>query len=52
MRSTPASARGQIVRAALAGLVDPVRRPDSAGIAPGHNWLAGPFDLNWDGYKR
>jgi len=50
-RSMPGSARAQVVHAALAGLVDPARRPDGGGIAPGHNWLGAPFEMG-RGYKR
>ena len=48
-RSTPTSARAQVVQAALAGLVDPARRPDGGGIAPGVDWLGRPMG---QGYER
>jgi hypothetical protein len=50
-RSMPGSARAQVVHAALAGLVDSVRRSDCGGIAPGHGWLNAPFVLG-RGYER
>jgi hypothetical protein len=50
-RSMPGSARAQVVKAALAGLVDPARRPDGGGIGPGHDWPSAPFQLG-RGYKR
>jgi hypothetical protein len=50
-RSMPGSARAEMVKAALAGLVDPARRPDGGGIAPGHDWPSAPFKLG-RGYER
>lgn len=50
-RSTPTSARAQVVQAALAGLVVPARRPNGGGIAPGHDWLGRPFEMG-RGYER
>jgi hypothetical protein len=50
-RSMAGSARAQVVQAALAGLVDPARRPDGGGIGPGHDWSSAPFQLG-RGYER
>jgi hypothetical protein len=50
-RSLPGSVRGQVVLAALAGLVDPARRPDGGEIAPGHNWPSTTLALG-RGYER
>jgi hypothetical protein len=50
-RSMPGSARAQMIQTALAGLVDPSRRPDGGGIAAGHNWQGASFKLG-RGYCR
>ena len=50
-RSVPGSARAQVIEAALAGLVDPGRRPDGGGIAAGHNWVHALFELGRN-YER
>jgi hypothetical protein len=41
-RSMPGSARARVVCAALAGLVNPDRRPDRGGITRGHDWVNAP----------